>query len=93
MKMPLGRALVLSLALLVAALILSVAIGPVNIPPGTMWSILTTRATGADAGMPSTIVLDIRLPHAVLIMLTGAALAGSGAGYRGCSAIRSQIPT
>jgi iron complex transport system permease protein len=33
--------------------------------------------------MSSTIVLDIRLPHAVLILLTGAALAGSGAGYQG----------
>ena len=33
--------------------------------------------------MSSTIVLDIRLPHAVLIVLTGAALAGSGAGYQG----------
>jgi iron complex transport system permease protein len=78
--MPLGRALLLSLAFLVAALILSVAIGPANIPPGTIWSILTTRAEG---GMSSTIVLDIRLPHAVLIVLTGAALAGSGAGYQG----------
>jgi iron complex transport system permease protein len=71
-----------------AALILSVAIGPVNIPPQTIWSILTTSAegsvpTGDEAGMSSTIVLDIRLPHAVLIVLTGAALAGSGAGYQG----------
>jgi iron complex transport system permease protein len=86
--MPLGRALVLSLAFLFAALVLSVAIGPVNIPPGTIWSILTTRAeagtpTGDEAGMSSTIVLDSRLPHAVLIVLTGAALAGSGAAYQG----------
>ena len=78
--MPLGRALLLSFAFLAAALILSVAIGPANIPPGAIWSILTTRAEG---GMSSTIVLDIRLPHAVLIVLTGAALAGSGAGYQG----------
>jgi iron complex transport system permease protein len=88
MKMSLGRALALSLALLLAALVLSVAIGPVNIPPGTIWSILTTRTEGGtpmgdEAGMSSTIVLDIRLPHAVLIVLTGAALAGSGAGYQG----------
>jgi iron complex transport system permease protein len=71
-----------------AALILSVAIGPVNIPPQTIWSILTTSAegsapTGDASAMSSTIVLDIRLPHAVLIVLTGAALAGSGAGYQG----------
>lgn len=80
MKVPLGRALLLSLAFLAVALILSVAIGPANIPPGAIWSILTSRAEG---GMSSTIVLDIRLPHAVLIVLTGAALAGSGAGYQG----------
>ena len=33
--------------------------------------------------MATTILMDIRLPHAVLLLLTGAALAGSGAGYQG----------
>jgi iron complex transport system permease protein len=35
------------------------------------------------AGTISTILFEIRLPHALLILLTGAALAGSGAGYQG----------
>ena len=88
MKTPLGRALALSLLVLVAILILSVAIGPVNIPPQVIWSVVADRAGWAatsvdNAGMYSTILLDIRLPHAVLLLLTGAALAGSGASYQG----------
>src|SRR5512143_2793701 len=88
MSMPLGRALVLSLALLAVALILSVAIGPVNIPAGAMWPAIGARfgwlaPAVAQADMFATILLDIRLPHAVLLLLTGAALAGSGASYQG----------
>jgi len=88
MKMPLGRALALSLLVLGAVLILSVAIGPVNIPPQIIWSVMADSAGWAttsvdEAGMYSTILLDIRLPHAVLLLLTGAALAGSGASYQG----------
>jgi len=88
MKMPLGRALALSVLALAAVLVLSVAIGPVNIPPHMIWSVMAERAGWAtasvdEAGMYSTILLDIRLPHAVLLLLTGAALAGSGASYQG----------
>jgi iron complex transport system permease protein len=88
MSMPLGRALVLSLALLAVALILSVAIGPVSIPARAMWSAIGTRfgwtaPAAGQADMFATILLDIRLPHAVLLLLTGAALAGSGASYQG----------
>jgi iron complex transport system permease protein len=86
MKMPLAHALAGSLAALAAALSASVAIGPVSIPLSSMWSVLTGGSTGVPGGPPvlySTILLDIRLPHAVLILLTGAALAGSGAGYQG----------
>jgi iron complex transport system permease protein len=86
--MPLDRALGLSVLLLAAALILSVAIGPVNIPLRTVWSVISAGAGWAptapeDAGMFSTILFEIRLPHAVLLVLTGAALAGSGASYQG----------
>ena len=88
MKPPLGRALILSLLFLFAALILSVAIGTVYIPPRTIAAILASRVGLAalhpdEAGLFTTILLDIRLPHAVLLLLTGAALAGSGAGYQG----------
>jgi len=88
MNNSLARALLLSLLVLLAALILSVAIGPVYIPPGTVVAVLAARLSGSAlsteaAQMVSTILLEIRLPHALLLLLTGAALAGSGAGYQG----------
>src|SRR5512138_1787000 len=84
--MPFARAMILSAVLLVAMLILSVAIGPIWIPPGTVLSLLVQRLAGdlpSAADVFSTILFEIRLPHALLIVLTGAALAGSGASYQG----------
>ncbi len=77
-----------SLFVLTAALLSSVAIGPIYIPPQAMLALLAEKLGGAAsqteaAGMFSTILFEIRLPHALLILLTGAALAGSGAGYQG----------
>lgn len=88
MNHSLVRALFISLLVLLAALILSVAIGPVYIPPKTVLTVLVARLAGSAlpgeaAQLFSTILLEIRLPHAVLLLLTGAALAGSGAGYQG----------
>jgi iron complex transport system permease protein len=88
MKTPLARALAISALVLIAALVLNVAVGPVSIPLRNIWSVLAGRmglaASAADeTGTFATILLDIRLPHAVLLLLTGAALAGSGAGYQG----------
>jgi iron complex transport system permease protein len=68
------------------ALLLSVAVGSVWIPPGTTARILFSKLFGLSgdwALTDETILLAIRLPHAVLIALTGAALAGSGAAYQG----------
>ena len=86
--MPLGGALALSGIALLAALMLNVAIGPVGIPLHTIVSMVAERLglmAGGAAGTATfaTILFDIRLPHAVLLLLTGAALAGSGAGYQG----------
>jgi iron complex transport system permease protein len=88
MKTPLGRALLISAGVLVGALLLNVAVGPVSIPLQSIWRILAERAglavrASEDSATFATILLDIRLPHAVLLLLTGAALAGSGAGYQG----------
>lgn len=85
---PLARALALSLLGLGAALLLSVAVGPVYIAPQTILVTIAARlglvaAHGDAAGIFPTILFEIRLPHALLLMLTGAALAGSGAGYQG----------
>jgi iron complex transport system permease protein len=84
----LQQAYLLNFSLLGAALVLSVAFGAVAIPPATLVRILSSRL-GAEV-LPSnwpetfdTIVYQIRLPHAVLMALTGAALGGSGAAYQG----------
>ena len=73
---------------LMVALILSVAIGSIFIPPGTLIRILLTQFPGLaiSPDWPDTftaILLKIRLPHTALVTLTGAALAGSGAAYQG----------
>lgn len=79
---------VVNVSLLLAALLLSVAAGPIYVPPGSVLRILAAQLPGvsipADWSQTfATIVLKVRLPHTVLIALTGAALAGSGAAYQG----------
>jgi iron complex transport system permease protein len=74
--------------LLALALTLSVAIGAVFIPPGTVARMLAAQLPGLSLSVdwPETfnvIVFRIRLPHTILIALTGAALSGSGAAYQG----------
>jgi len=78
----------LSLAVLLAALTLSIALGAVGLPLLDVVRVLVARLSfGAYApGVPETtetILLDIRLPRAALVLLTGAALGGSGAAYQG----------
>ncbi len=77
-----------SAALLLAAFLLSVSLGAVAIPPGTIARILAAQLPGMTlpADWPraaEVILLAVRLPHAVLVLLTGAALASSGAAYQG----------
>ncbi|MBK8990078.1 MAG: iron ABC transporter permease [Chloroflexi bacterium] len=74
--------------LLVLALLASVAIGAVYIAPATVLRIFLGHLPGVNmAGdWPATavtIIMQVRLPHTVLVALTGAALAGSGAAYQG----------
>jgi iron complex transport system permease protein len=85
---PLNHPLLLNLLLLAIALTLSVAVGAVFIPLGTLLRILASGLPGISAGGEwpqtfATILYQIRLPHAALVALTGAALAGSGAAYQG----------
>lgn len=76
----------LNTILLLLALLLSVAIGAVYIPPATIARIITQVLT-FDTGIPiettRTILFQLRLPHTILIAMAGAALAASGAGYQG----------
>jgi len=62
------------------ALVLSVAVGSVFIPPGELLQSMLGSPLSATS---ATIIFDVRLPHTILVALTGAALAGSGAAYQG----------
>jgi iron complex transport system permease protein len=78
----------LSLSLLLLALIFSVGLGAVYIAPLEAIRILFSRLPliqlTPDWQETSEIILfSIRLPRALLIALTGAALGGSGAAYQG----------
>jgi iron complex transport system permease protein len=71
-----------ALLILLLAVVLSITIGAVFIPPADVWRVLT--------GLPpqtviqaATIILALRLPRTALVLLTGAALGGSGAAYQG----------
>ncbi len=73
---------------LAGALVLSVALGAVPIPPLDIARILLSRLpfvymTPDWPETSETILLSIRLPSTALVALTGAALGGSGAAYQG----------
>jgi iron complex transport system permease protein len=76
-----------TLLFLILALILSIAIGSVFIPPADLGRILAGWLSGAvlpeSLKTFSLILASIRLPRAALVLLTGAALGGSGAAYQG----------
>jgi iron complex transport system permease protein len=74
------RPYLLTLLALAMALLLSIAIGSVFIPPAELWAALS--GSGAN-GTFNTILWNIRLPRTALILLVGAALSGSGAAYQG----------
>ncbi len=77
-----SRMYLFSLVTLAAALLLSVAVGSVFIPLSEIIAVLT-RGAASSSEAYAPILLKVRLPHAVLILLTGAALGGSGAAYQG----------
>lgn len=77
-----------NLILLTSALVLSIAVGSVFIPPLTLVRILASYLPGMNIQVDwpaasAAIIQQIRLPHSLLMALTGAALAGSGAAYQG----------
>ena len=75
-----GRVVVAVLAVLVAVLfVASLAVGAVWLPPGTIGAAMFGRASDAAR----IIVLDIRLPRALLALLIGATLGLSGAALQG----------
>jgi len=82
------RPYIINIFFLLTAFIFSVALGAVFIPPETVLRILATQLPGIEITHDwpqsfAAIILAVRLPHTVLIALTGAALASSGAAYQG----------
>jgi iron complex transport system permease protein len=74
--------------LLIAAIVLSAAIGAVSIPPLDVARMLFGKLPFIHLAPTwpatyETILFDIRLPRTLLILLAGAALSGSGAAYQG----------
>ena len=82
------RPFLLNLILLLIAFIFSIALGAVFIRPETILRILAAQTPGININPDwpnsfSAIILAIRLPRTILVALTGAALASSGAAYQG----------
>lgn len=77
----------LTILLLALALLLSVAVGSVFIPPAALAALVQARLTGIDTvgelRSYEIILFSLRLPRTALMAITGAALAGSGAAYQG----------
>jgi iron complex transport system permease protein len=74
------------LALPLAALYLSLFVGRFDVAPAQVNQVLLSLFVEASADLPSsieTIVLQVRLPRALLALLIGAGLAISGAAYQG----------
>lgn len=78
----------LNSALLVLAILASLAIGAVFIPPASLVDLFSAYIPGLEnpqsfSEIFHTILFSIRLPHTILMVLTGAALGASGAAYQG----------
>lgn len=85
---PNPRAYLWNIVILIIVFILSIAVGSVFIPPLVQIRMLMANIPGLIVAQNwpatfETIVYQIRLPHAVLILLAGSALASSGAAYQG----------
>lgn len=80
--------LILAAALLLAAVLLGILVGPVSIPPGGAILELVGRLPGVELSSGLTvreadILWQIRFPRVVLGALVGATLALAGAAYQG----------
>ncbi|MCD6425379.1 MAG: iron chelate uptake ABC transporter family permease subunit, partial [Anaerolineales bacterium] len=84
----LARPTLLSFAALIIAVLLSIGVGSVAIPPKeafeVLWNTLGGTAPTSDINHTYQIILlTLRLPRTILMIMTGAALAGSGCAYQG----------
>ncbi|HEX7556672.1 MAG TPA: iron ABC transporter permease [Leptolinea sp.] len=77
----------LTAIILVICLLLSATLGSVSISLptffDTIWSVIKGQPLTAAQQPLATILFSLRFPRTILVALTGAALAGSGAAYQG----------
>lgn len=76
------RPYLFTLLTLALAILLSIAVGAVFIPPADLWRVLTGQ-NPQTVTQATVIILTLRLPRTALVLLTGAALGTSGAAYQG----------
>jgi iron complex transport system permease protein len=75
----------LSLSVLLALVLISIAVGKYRIGPGELVTALINRLQGGDGEVPTvieTVIFQIRLPRITAAVLVGAALAAAGATYQ-----------
>ncbi|MEP9350319.1 iron ABC transporter permease [Xanthobacter sp. KR7-225] len=86
---PVAAGLVLFAALALAALLGAIAIGPFSIAPGRVLAVIADALWGEGGGLAGAalrervVVMDVRLPRAVLGLLVGAGTAVAGAIMQG----------
>lgn len=83
-----GLAVLVSLVILVATMIIGVSLGPTSISLSDQFSTLLGHLPLIDfhssvPDLDQAIIWDIRLPRVVLAVIVGAMLAGGGAAYQG----------
>ncbi len=83
-----GRLLVIGMSiLLVVVIVLSFAVGPLKIAPGTVLHVFAAKFGFVDIGSLTqrdiSVVWNLRVPRALLAVLVGASLAMAGAGLQG----------
>ncbi|MDR0308673.1 MAG: iron ABC transporter permease [Coriobacteriales bacterium] len=69
----------------VAAMVLCICVGSVNIPPSDIWEVLTKALSGQalPEANATSIILTVRLPRVLCVALVGAALSLCGASMQG----------
>lgn len=78
------RPYMINLALLAGAIMLSIAVGSVFIPPNEILKIFFGQSSSLpEASTFRVIVYSLRLPRTILLLMVGAALSGSGAAFQG----------
>ncbi len=78
-----GITLVSLVLILVLSIIVSTAVGPMNIPLKDVFMTLTNPGAGGMESINEVIILQIRLPRIILAVLVGSALAVAGATMQG----------